>query len=40
MAKQSIDDRFKGSDRFVRKCLKDWDVPGLAIAVLENDRAA
>jgi len=36
MARQPVDDRFKGFGRFVRKCIKDWDVPGLAVAVLEK----
>src|SRR5262249_56035163 len=27
----------KGLDAYISKALKDWDVPGLAIAVLKDD---
>ena len=27
-----------GLDEYVNKAMKDWDVPGLAIAVIKDDR--
>ncbi len=31
-------DRFDGIDQYVQSALKTWDVPGLAIAVVRNDK--
>lgn len=40
MAKQNfepeIDSRLEGLDRFVNRCLKDWQVPGAAIGIVRD----
>lgn len=30
------DPRLEGLDRFIKKCLKDWEVPGVAVAVVSG----
>jgi CubicO group peptidase (beta-lactamase class C family) len=32
------DDPLQGFDKYVQRALKDWDVPGLAVAIAQDDR--
>ncbi len=32
------DDRFAGLDAEIRRCLREWGVPGAAMGVVEKDR--
>lgn len=35
---QSQNPPFQGFDEYVNKAIKDWDVPGMAIAVIKDDK--
>ncbi len=38
MKESESDPTLKGLDPFIRRCMKDWNVPGLAVGILKNNR--
>jgi len=35
---RNIDERLKGLDSFIEDGMKDWNVPGLAIGIVEGEQ--
>ena len=38
MTTSKTNDRLSGYDRFVRQCMRDWDVPGAAVGIVKGSR--